>query len=291
MITALVTLAITVFLAVIILIIAQAIRKGGNAAEEDSKCKAEVLSHAKIAQATSGTSQPTIHCPTKRVVVNVKSEDLAKQAIAEQMKRCWSIWGAGQLDLFGKNEGSYCHVCSMVTVKGVGEVHDFTAYLDEAKATDTLTYTEYLSGERTGSFFNGTEFKDTTPTFTTEQPVAVIFFYGKGLQSSDKFRNMMLGNARVSTAAGGAAGALIGAAAGKAIIVIGTAAGATGVGLPVTAIAWTVGGGITVAGMGAGLLASTHGTASPDTIAAVVARPYTEDGLKDLGCQYDPVSN
>jgi hypothetical protein len=265
--------------------------------EEDAPCAAAIVSHAAIVQYTGGKSAPEITCPTSRVVLKGSDEQI-KAGIAKQMKRCWDLWGKGQYELFGRDasgqerEGMYCHMCSVVTVEGGPVIKEFPQYLDTTNAAKGLTYSQYLSGVKSGTYFDDQAFADKTGdgALQTQKPVAIIFVHSKGLEGYKRFYNQVVGD----TATSAGAGAVGGVAAGAGVVyMIGAAASATGVGIPLGLA--IIGGstivlGGTVAGAGTGTALSIWGTADAGTMSAVVVRPVGEDASV-LGCQYDPVGN
>jgi hypothetical protein len=269
------------------------IRSTAKKTIDDAPCAAQILGHSVAVKLTKDLAAPTINCPSRRIAKEVQSEEEGKKLVADQMLQCWDQWGKGKLKLFGEKPLIYCHICSTATVQGVPELGNFGKYLDETPATPTQTYSQYLRGEKSGTFFD----KATFPALSeggalaplrTEKPIAVIFFYAKGQYKIDELRNKLL-----QPEVAGTSGAVTGAAAAAgSLYAIGTVLTATGVGSPFGVVSYVVGG---VIGAGAGsasvLAQATSLRADASVMTVVVARPLDEQDIGRLGCDYAPVSN
>jgi hypothetical protein len=261
----------------------------------DGACAREIRAHATAVKFTEGTAAPTIKCPTRVLNLDTQDEVVVNKVLAEEMKRCWAQWGRGQYDLFGKDidsreDGMYCHVCSMMYVEGIAETTSFPAFLDANMATKDLTYAQYLTGETTGTYFDQEPLKvPATIRIPLDEPVGVIFYYAKGQTGTERFVAKVLGTPAQGAIKGAAAGASVGA-----VTVFGLGLVAGTVGAPVVIggfAATTIVMMTTSAGGAAGLWASVYEVPHLDTMSGVVARPLTSGQMLGLGCTYAPVSN
>jgi hypothetical protein len=234
-------------------------------------CAAQVKAHAVIVRTSNELKAPDIKCPTQRVIV--KGEDEAKKEIAQQMKTCWDMWGKGQMQLFGEQEGIYCHICGTVRVEDAPAVRGLPAYLQAHNASKNMSYATYLTGQKSGTYYTETQFQQAAQaSIATDKPIGVIFYYVKGNEWYKQMWNS-INRPGTSTAVGTVGGAYVAGgivsalplSLGPQVIVV--LAGAT-------------------AGAATGLIASVYGRATNSYMAAVVVRPLSEQDVKELGCQY-----
>lgn len=245
------------------------VREIYDEAEADASCASQVRAHAAAVSATREIGTIPITCPTRVLTVE---EQGANALLAKEMKRCWDQWGRGELRLFGDKGGTYCHVCSSVTVTGAEFTSGLPEYLDmTAIGNANTTYAQYLAGRRIGTYFDGQEFRYAAKmAMRTDKPVGVIFHYEKGMRTIDKVANALVFNPGAGAAAGGVAGGIIVASFG---------------GGPVTTVAGVAAGGTL------GLTGVFLARQQNDVIASVVVRPLGVEELELLGCQYLPVAN
>lgn len=250
-------------------------------------CASQIRGHSALAAVSNDQVAPQISCPTEIISQQVTGSAEANSLIAEQMAKCWSQWGRGEISLFGRQEGTYCHICSMVTIGGVSEVRGLPEYLKQTQYRD-VTYDAYLT--------NGMGSMATVADWSmgTQEPIAVVFHYSKGLTGLQRIHDMIItaglgGNPGTGAIRGAGAGAV---GAGAGLFAIGVAAGVVGAPVVIPGVVATtiVVGGATLGG-GTGLLASMHARPEMNTTALVVVRPLNQDEITQLGCQYAPVAN
>lgn len=261
-------------------------------------CASQIRGHSALATVSRGEIAPQLNCPTEIVSQQVTDNAEANSLLAEQMVKCWGQWGRGEISLFGRQEGTYCHVCSMITMSGVDEVRGLPAYLDQTQYRKGLTYAQYLAGIETGTVFDEQAHAEaSTVSLPATEPLGVVFYHAKGLTGMERAYSVLVGSPARATLVGVVAGGTAGAAgaAGIATVatgVIGTVVGGT-VALPVTVV---VGGTalLTVAGATVGsALGLTASFQKPElsTMSIVVVRPLNQAEITQLGCQYAPVAN
>ena len=251
--------------------------------EDDAPCATAIRAHAIVMQGSKESINLPIVCPTQRVTVDSKDQEQVKRAIADEMKSCWSMWGAGKLQLFGDNDGNYCHVCSVITMTNVERVDGLPEYLRTHTTTGGQSYAEYFAGERAGTIYEDKKFQEAAQaSFPTKEPVGVIFYYAKGHTTMENLVKNIVGDPKIGLTAGTVAGVGAGYVVGTTLVAIGLVSNPVG---------WAIGGCIVAGGAISGALFSI--SARPDTsyMAFVAARPLTAESLKTLGCQYAPVRN
>ncbi|MDD9953870.1 MAG: hypothetical protein OXR66_06055 [Candidatus Woesearchaeota archaeon] len=262
-------------------------------AEEDLDCSSQIRAHAAVVKLTAEQKQLNIKCPTKRFPLVEEHE----KWLARHMRQCWDMWGNGELQLFGTNDGMYCHVCSVHTIENIPKMENFHIFLQNTTMEGaTVTYEEYLSGTLRGSHFAKEDIPaNAEAEFLAEDPVGVIFYHAKGQSGMEKLWNHFIPDPVTGTAVGaglgGAAGGVAFAKFGAVFVGIVAApawvpsAAATGI-----AAGTAIGTGVVLGG-GAGLTSSILLRAELDTASVVVARSLSEETVKKLGCTYAPVSN
>lgn len=273
-------IATLVILVVVILfgaLVFKTLRDVWDTTEPDALCASQIRIHAATVQTTSDLKTPKIVCPTSRVTL--MPDDDAREQIANAMMRCWTMWGKGKLQLFGKEEGAYCHVCSLITIPGGRPVTGLPEYLSTKKTRDGVSYAEALAGVKRGEYFQDETLKDFSKfSLETNKPIGVIFYYAKGQNFMDSVKNAVVGNP-VGTAVAGAV------VVGGAALYIASAIGTGGLTLVATGV---IAGS---AGFTGGFIGSLSARENLDTISTVIVRPLSEQDIKTLGCTYAPVSN
>jgi hypothetical protein len=247
-------------------------------------------SHATASKFTRGEAAPTIVCPSKEIVIDSENPEDVNEQLAKEMKRCYSQWGRGTLDLFGRENGTYCHICSTVDINGVNEIKGLPQYLDTHKATKDLTYMEYFAGTKSGGYFTSTGLKDVGATvLPTDKPLGVIFYHAKGRTELEKLRDDLIGSPAQAATIGGTAGA---AATGVALFGVGVVVGVTGVPLVIGGFAAST---LMLAGISGGaaggLWVSITQRTEFSAMSGVVIRPLDRSNIDALGCKYMPVAN
>lgn len=255
--------------------------------EDTAPCATAIKAHSvaiSLSKQASDAANLPIVCPTKIVSLSTKDEDKVKETLAKEMKNCWSMWGQGKNKLFTQ-DGVYCHVCSIVRVNGVDNVTGFTTYLDTHTVAKGQSYTDYLSGAKTGSYFNKTDFPGIDSSTMPVNQTAIIFYHANGKKAIDKVWNSVFGNVPAVATTGAVIGAVAGIAIGIAlapatggtvtVILIATAAGTLGAGI----------GGVTAAA------AAYKARIESDYMSIVVIKPLREEELTSMECKYAPVRN
>ncbi len=246
-----------------------------RSAEAKTDCAAEVRSHAALMGVSNGLADPsTIRCPTR--VISVNGEISAKAVIADEMVRCFEQWGRGELRLFGDEEGTYCHVCGMVYVKGAPEIRGFGSYLTTTKMPGkSVTYAESLSGVESGDLFRPSGAPAPgEDVMSTSSPIGIIFRYENGATFGTEVQNWVADPKKALPA---------GMAGGGVVVYAASAVGITVGAVPAAII--VVGGGLV------GAAGSFTGHEPLDTIASVNARSLDPAGIASLGCDFAPAED
>jgi hypothetical protein len=262
-------------------------------------CKNSIEAHSFVASASSSEIFTDIKCPTSEITIrNLKQ---AKPTIAEDMHRCWYIWGEGKGQYF-EGDGVFCHICSIYQFGDKGKTVDgFMQYLATQNIqvkypgdTQGLSYQDYFQGYSTAH--SAQWMKENNPqglaeadVLNTSQKYATIFMYVSGKTSIDKMLEgggrsklfaaggitMILGTAAVVGNSGAAVGALVSIATGAAEV------GAINAWNPV---GWVLLGAAAVIGGYLAIDAATSPT-NPQWMSFIVFRPYTTDDMQSLGCE------
>ncbi|MGV8086312.1 MAG: hypothetical protein ACP5N1_01650 [Candidatus Woesearchaeota archaeon] len=261
-------------------------------------CKTSIEAHSLIARGSFREIFTDIKCPTKEI--NIKDLKKTKEIIAEDMHRCWYIWGKGNGQYF-KGDGNYCHICSIYSFDDKGQkVSGLIQYLAvtpiKIKYTGDnvgITYQDYFQGYTTPNSAEKIQSRQITEladmdVIDTSQKYATIFVYASGKNSIDK---MLEGGKRTTAATAGGTAALLGVAATG----YGTYAGIgliTSITTGATTVAaanfwnpvgWVVGG-VVLVGAGVYVLVEAFSPENPEWIAYIAFRPYDSEELKNLEC-------
>lgn len=264
------TFTIVLLVIIISLGVILTLREMFSGTDEDAQCATQIAAHMAIVGSTKELVAPDISCPTKRQVLEVDGPQAANPEIAKAMADCWRTWQRGEVQLFGEQEGIYCHVCSVIWIDGTDKVEGLAPYLQVGTMKDGRTYAQYLSNQVSGSYFEESQLPPPTSSLPTEMPLGVIFYYAKGQAWQSRLYNDIIGQPGTGAAAG-------------TILAIGVVATA-GASIPVIIFAG-------VAGGAAGGIASLFSRDDLSYMAAVVVRPVDERRIADLGCTYAPVEN
>ncbi len=286
-------------LATIVILSMFAFKAYNNFKEQMSvaNCRDSIAAHSTIAKLTARDMFTDIKCPTNEITIKNNKE--AKEIIAEDIHRCWYIWGQGKGQYF-EGEGNFCHICGIYQFGDKGQKIDgFVNYLStqEIKVkypgdTPGISYQDYLQGYTTP---NSVKFADVQPEditkndyLNTSQRYATIFMYASGKDAID----LALENGgRASTAVGGGLVFLAGSAAavGGTYAAIGVVsaiiAGSTTVGVANiwNPVGWIV---LGVTGITAGVYAlyKVLNPGEPEWVSFVVFRPYNVTEFKNMSC-------
>jgi len=280
-------------------------------------CKDSIAAHSLVAQGSFSEIFTDIKCPTREITIKKLSK--TNEIIAEDMHRCWYIWGQGTGQYF-KGEGNFCHVCSVYQFgdkrQQITGLYNYLATNDvQVKyvgETPGIKYIDYFQGYSTPNADRKVDQDIGVPveldTIDTSERYATIFVYASGKDAIDK----MLEGERANTGVGLALFGIVGSgashgAAGLAAAAstaatttevtttlataefileyttVTTTAATTGTLLSITPLGWTlIGVGVLVlTGAGVYMLLDTP---DPEWVAYIAFRPYNADELKALNC-------
>lgn len=240
-----------------------------------------------------------IKCPTRHPTIDAKNQQKAMKAIAEDMRRCWYEWRPtdDNFQMF-KGEGIFCHVCSIYDFKQKGKtIQGFETFLMreniELKSQFPLDkvavpYMAYFSPYQTRTIEEiehvpeKTELQDISVINTSmKYSTMIVYISGK-----DKTEEYLEGGSR--TAYGASGGILIGAGTlaakiggAKFLAALFTTASLTG------PAGWIIGG-IVAAGIGTYIIIDALTPEEPQVLSYIQFTQYTDDQIKNMGCQYMP---
>jgi len=269
-------------------------------------CKDSISAHSFVATATSRDVFTDIKCPTKEITI--KDLKKANAIIAEDMHRCWYIWGEGKGQYF-ESDGTFCQICSIYqfgdkrrTVSGFAN-YLATQPIQVTYPGDTagISYQDYFQGYSTpysaekvkSNYIRSLSEND---FLNTSQKYATIFVYASG---KDKIDKMLEGGGRTTLGTAGIGAIILGAAGGvyglgalgvAVVSVTGAVAGGATVAAAVATanfwnpVGWVIGAGLLI---GAGVYAAYTAThpGNPEWISFLAFRPYNVDELKNLSCE------
>lgn len=261
-------------------------------AEETAKqtCKINVQAHAKLKLRYADFSGE-IRCPTVKLKINDKNEEIAKKKLADALYDCWDQFGRGGLELFS-DDGVYCAICHRITLDKEIKVNGFTEYLATKNAPgQTLTYSQFLTTERTpnSEILNKYENKKIVDTIDAlkNNEYAIIFTYIKGKKYLDEYSTKaqytapglgLIGLGFGIVKVGGAIGGMISA----------TVIGAP-VGIAITQGSLATGGFVMSVGALWSFLAGYFAGVPFEHIALVNFIPYDAQSIQNLNCREIPV--
>lgn len=157
-----------------------------------TSCEASVREHAALKLGFADFSNE-IKCPTVKLKINDKNEEIVKKKIADAMVDCWEEYGQGKLKLF-KDDNIYCAICHRITFGKDIQVKGFTNYLamNNPKG-QKISYLQYLTTERTqnSDFLKENENQIIGDTIIASQQneYTIIFTFIKGKQYWKEYRN------------------------------------------------------------------------------------------------------
>ena len=247
-------------------------------------CEASVRAHAALKLGFADFSDE-IKCPTIKLKIDDKNEEVVKKKIADAMVDCWDQYGQGKLDLF-KDDNVYCAVCHRITFDKDIQVKGFLRYLaDKNPKQGSISYIKYLSTEKTqnSDFLNelSNNYVDDTILASQQNEYAVIFTYIKGKQYLKDYTN------KAGHLAPGVGLMVFGA--GVVFKVAPAALTAPIIGIPLAAK--TAAAGTVIFGIGAlwSYLAVTYGGVPCEHIALVNFIPYDSQYLQNLNSREIPI--
>ena len=252
-------------------------------------CKASVQTHAALKMKYADFSGD-IKCPTVKVTINDKDENVIKKQIADSMYDCWDQFGRGKLELFS-DDSEYCTICHRISLDKNIKVNGFTDYLAKTNAPrQKISYLQFMTTEKTQSsdFLNDKANKKVDDTIDASKngEYAVIFTYIKGRTNLKQFvTKATYATPGLGTIAIGFGIFKLGGIVGAGLSTIATPA----VGVPV---------GVTISSAGAltmgvgvlwSFLAVKFADAPFEHISLISFIPYDAPNLQNLNCKEIPV--
>ncbi|MBU1199455.1 MAG: hypothetical protein KKF46_06475 [Nanoarchaeota archaeon] len=258
---------------------------------EDSECKASILTHTILIEASGEALVTDIYCPTKYYTIPKSNEKESKRYIADSLKTCWGTWGRGQIQLF-KGEGYFCHICSVIDFNQKNkQIEGLTEYLLTTKVNDEkfndLTYMDYLTGDieekASPEFIQQVQQNTALKVLDSSKTYATMFVYAKGddyMQDFYEKLNTYYQTKQDAKAWSAYYGSLGGATAGiLTAAIIGATGGAAAVVVGAGAVLGAIGGAIIDALKSKGV----------EWVSMVIFEEYTAENLKQIGCEIMPV--
>ena len=258
----------------------------------ESTCEASVRTHAALKLRYADFSGD-INCPTVKLKIDDKNEEIVKKKVADAMVDCWDQFGRGKLELF-KDDSVYCSICHRITFDKEIKFNGFMKYLAEEKLSkqakgESITYLQYLTTEKTqnSDFLNELANRkiDDTVLASQQNEYAIVFTHVKGKQYLKEYA------AKAGNIAPGVGLIIIGVGTFKAGGIVGGAVSAVAtplVGVPV---------GLTISSAGALLISigALWGYAayfiegvSFEHISLISFIPYDAQYLESLNCKEIP---
>ncbi|MFC1742278.1 hypothetical protein ACFL3V_07120 [Nanoarchaeota archaeon] len=291
-----------VMLGIIVIILIIIFRQIAEASEEEAlrtRCKTSLMAYAKIKNLPFGDAQAdesAIKCPTKYITIEAESQKTMRRDVANLMVECWSDMGAGKIRLFSAQDEKFCVICSVLKFEDPNtKLTGLSSFMMTEKAPIRIdgrkpTYYEYLARVQTDTSRLIDKAQSTVDNNYLDggKRYAIMFTYYKQSYWS-KLKSALVGSAIF-----GGAVLVIGTVVGVAVGVA-TAGTAAPIGAMIIAksiaVATTLG---VAAGGATGVAASddTSGvtTGGADWDANIILAQYSEQGLKELGCEALPVS-
>jgi len=242
-------------------------------------CKDSIEAHSAVAKLTARDIFTDIKCPTSEITI--KDNNKAKETLAEDMHRCWYIWGQGSGQYF-EGAGTFCQVCGIYQFGDKGQKIDgFMEYLGtqslEVKYPGDVQGTKYadyfagVSTPKSAEMVNkGIDALSKIDYIDTSQRYATIFVYASG---KDYIQKALEGGGRSTLGTVGLFG-----------VVGGTAAVGAGIFVVSNPVGWIVGG-VAAAGVGVAAIWTAMHVVEPESVQFIVFRPYDNETLNNLGCE------
>ncbi|MBR9700261.1 hypothetical protein GOV11_00140 [Candidatus Woesearchaeota archaeon] len=239
---------------------------------KDNECADDIILHYSLADLTGNYGNLKIECPTRYHSLDEPTAKQANALIAEEMQHCWRLWGRGTYELFGDEEGVFCHVCSVITTPGLPYIEGLPVYLQENKANSGESYFDYLMGVEVGQDLDDSEVaRHANDRMATDKGTVIIFYYARGIKGFDRIMLNTAGNPWFGLAAGGVLAGVV----------------VTQVGLPIPlAVAASAGG---TGGTIMSFFSRESIMENADIMSGIVARPMDYEDILELGCTQAPV--
>ena len=247
-------------------------------------CKNSIEAHSLISTGSGHELFTDIKCPTEDITIKSKEEKNIKSIIAEDMHRCWYVWGQGKGQYF-KGDGNFCAICS--TYKFDDENQKVDGLINYLATTSIkvkypgdkagITYTQYLKGTQTenAQALTGRDIEELAKydSFDTSQQYATIFVYASGKDATQK---ALEGGGRTTLGIVGLGGVMTGGA--------GVSVGVMAVFIGSNPVGWVIGGSAAIY-LGVKMIEESFDVQQPETIQYVAFRPYNTEELNNLDCQ------
>lgn len=254
-----------------------------------TSCEASVREHAALKLGFADFSNE-IKCPTVKLKIKDKNEEIVKKKIADAMVDCWDQYGQGKLELF-KDDNVYCAVCHRITFDKTMQVKGFNDYLATNNVQrQKISYAQYLTTEKTqnSDFLNkfANRITDDTILASQQNEYTIIFTFIKGKkylnEYYEKAKQMAPGIGLIAIGfgvfkAGGVIGGLVS--------VVATPAVGVAVGAPISAAGGLL---MSVGAIWSGMAAYFAGVPF-EHISLVNFVPYNSQYLQNLNCKEIPV--
>ena len=188
-------LVLVIVLAAFVIITHEAnLREAYLKAVGKTTCEASVRGHAALKLRYADFSGE-IDCPTIKLKIDDKDEEIVKKKIADAMTDCWDQFGKGDLDLF-KDDSVYCSICHRITFGKDVQVNGFLKYLASTsvpnqQTNEKLSYLQYLTTKKTqnSDFLKelANQKIDDTILASQQNEYAIIFTYVKGKKYLEEY--------------------------------------------------------------------------------------------------------
>jgi len=230
-----------------------------------------------------------INCPMKRKEIPSGKPEQIKAEFAKRYADVCNEFGQGTLNLFGKEETTFCVIRDKISFKHKGIViDDFAEYLTKTDVPGKgVKYTEFCSGfktKRANNIFGDMELKQlgNFPIDTNKEYV-IIFVYPKGEEEVKEVISFLAGTSEAHKAMYLGVALVVGGG-----ILIHTGAGSV-LGVPLTIAGKLIaGGGLGIAGFGGILNYFTNPDIKMEWASFFLIREFNAEELKKLPCKYMP---
>lgn len=252
-------------------------------------CKASVKTHS-LLKIRYADFSGEIKCPTLKLEIKDKNEEIAKKKLADAMYDCWDQFGRGELELFS-DDSVYCSICHRITLGKDVKINRFTEYLATNHAPgQKISYLQFLTTIQTqnSDFLKVLEKQKIEDVIDASKnnEYATIFTYVKGKkyleQYAEKAKYTFTGVGLIAVGFGiFKAGGIVGGAVSSIATPY--------VGVPVGASISSVGGFVMAVGALWTWLGGYFAGVPFEHIALVSFIPYDAQSLQSLNCKEIPI--
>ena len=230
-----------------------------------------------------------INCPMNRKEIPSDKPEQIKAEFAKRYADVCNEFGQGTLNLFGKEETTFCVIRDKISFKHKGIViDDFAEYLAKTDMPGKgVKYIEFCSGfktKRANNIFGDMELAqfEEVPIDTNKEYV-IIFVYPKGEEEVKEVISFLAGTSEFHKTMYIGAALIVGGG-----LLIYTGAGSV-LGVPLTIAGKLIaGGGLGIAGFGGILNYFTNPDIKMEWVSFFLIREFNEEELKKLPCKYMP---